>query len=113
MLGVLGGPANLERRTARVLHGRIETRTATVSTDLAWLQEDHHWPGLAAIGKVVRVRETAAKTTTEAAYYLLSTALSGERFRDPQLPGRSQRRQRDKPGSDGCSLDHLAMLAPH
>src|SRR5208283_2826845 len=40
------------------------------------------WPGLAAIGKVVRVRETATKTTTETAYYLLSTALSGERFND-------------------------------
>ncbi|HME26076.1 MAG TPA: ISAs1 family transposase [Acetobacteraceae bacterium] len=61
-------------------HGRIETRTATVSTDIDWLQDDHHWPGLAAIGKVVRVRETAAKTTTETAYYLLSTALSAERF---------------------------------
>lgn len=61
-------------------HGRIETRTATVSTDIAWLQEDHKWPGLEAIGKVVRVRETASKTTTETAYYLLSTALSGERF---------------------------------
>src|SRR5271163_2783443 len=24
-------------------HGRIETRTATVSTDIAWLQEDHNW----------------------------------------------------------------------
>ena len=59
-------------------HGRIETRTATVSTDIDWLQEDHNWPGLTAIGKVVRVRETASKTTT--AYYLLSTALSGERF---------------------------------
>src|SRR5271167_2635799 len=44
-------------------HGRIETRTATVSTDIDWLQQDHHWPGLAAIGKVVRVRATAAKTT--------------------------------------------------
>lgn len=31
---------------------------------------------------MVRVRETAAKTTTETAYYLLSTALSGERFND-------------------------------
>ena len=61
-------------------HGRIETRTATVSTDIDWLQDDHHWPGLAAIGKVVRTRETAAKTTTETAYYLQSTALSGERF---------------------------------
>jgi len=45
-------------------HGRIETRTATVSTKIDWLQEDHHWPGLAAIGKVVRVRETPGKTTT-------------------------------------------------
>jgi predicted transposase YbfD/YdcC len=61
-------------------HGRIETRTATVSTDIAWLQEDHKWPGLEAIGKVVRIRETASKTTTETADYLLSTALSGERF---------------------------------
>ena len=53
-----------------------------VSTDIEWLQKDHHWAGLAAIGKVVRVRETATKTTTETAYYLLSTALSGERFND-------------------------------
>ncbi len=63
-------------------HGRIETRTATVSTDIDWLQRDHHWPGLAAIGKVVRIRETASKTTTETAYYLLSTALSATRFNE-------------------------------
>ena len=63
-------------------HGRIETRTATVSTNIGWLQQDHHWPGLGAIGKVVRIRETATKTTTETAYYLLSTALSGERFNE-------------------------------
>src|SRR5271169_3478094 len=46
-------------------HGRIETRTAMVSTDIAWLQNHHQWPGLAAIGKAVRSRETTAKTTTE------------------------------------------------
>ena len=63
-------------------HGRIETRTATVSTDIGWLQEDHQWPGLTAIGKVVRVRETAAKTTIETAYYLLSTAVSPDRFNE-------------------------------
>ncbi len=61
-------------------HGRIETRTAMLSTDVAWLQEHHDWPGLAAIGKVSRVRETADKTTTETAYYLLSAALTPERF---------------------------------
>ena len=52
-------------------HGRIETRIATVSATIDWLQEDHQWPGLKAIGKIVRCRETAAKTTTETAYYLL------------------------------------------
>ena len=61
-------------------HGRIETRTATVSTDIDWLRQEHRWPGLAAIGKVKRVRETEDKTTTETAYYLLSTALPPERF---------------------------------
>src|SRR5665647_911549 len=53
-------------------HGRIETRTATVFADIDWLQTDHQWPGLTAIGKVVRIRETPARTTTETAYYLLS-----------------------------------------
>lgn len=45
-----------------------------------WLQEHHHWPGLDAIGKIVRTRETGVKTTTETAYFLLSTPLSAERF---------------------------------
>jgi predicted transposase YbfD/YdcC len=63
-------------------HGRIETRTATVSTEIGWLQKQHQWPGLQAIGKVVRVRQTAEKTTTETAYYLLSAALTPERFNE-------------------------------
>ncbi len=63
-------------------HGRIETRTASVSTDIGWLQEDHQWPGLKAVGKVVRIRETPAKTTTETAYYLLSTELTPERLNE-------------------------------
>lgn len=74
--------ATTAKPTVDADHGRIETRTATVSTDIGWLQEDHCWPGLAAIGKVVRIRETAAKTTTETAYYLLSTACSPERLNE-------------------------------
>ena len=62
-------------------HGRIETRTATVCSDIGWLDE-HRWPGSAAIGKVVRRREVATKTTTETAYYLLSAALPPERLND-------------------------------
>lgn len=61
-------------------HGRIETRISVVSTDIDWLQERHRWPGLAAIGKVTRSREAGDRTTTETAYYLLSTPLSAERF---------------------------------
>jgi predicted transposase YbfD/YdcC len=63
-------------------HGRIETRTASVSTDIKWLQECHQWPRLAAIGKLHRVRETKDKTTTETAYYLLSAALTPERLNE-------------------------------
>jgi predicted transposase YbfD/YdcC len=65
-------------------HGRFETRTSLVSTDVEWLQQHHRWPGLAAIGKVARVREVMAKplarTTTDAGYYLLSLPLPAARF---------------------------------
>ena len=67
-------------------HGRIETRCATLSTDIGWLQEDHAWPGLAASGKVVRSHETATTTTTETAYDLLSTVLSPSRFAEVVRP---------------------------
>jgi predicted transposase YbfD/YdcC len=59
-------------------HGRIETRVAVVSTDIGWLQENHRWPGLAAVAKIVRTREFPTKATTETAYYLLSAPLSAE-----------------------------------
>jgi predicted transposase YbfD/YdcC len=59
---------------------RARPHTARVSTDIEWLQEQHQWPGLAAIGKLSRIREIALKPTTESAYYLLSTPLSAERF---------------------------------
>lgn len=61
-------------------HGRIETRTATIATTIDWWQADHRWPGLKAIGKVVRCRETEAKSTTETACYGLSSALSPHRL---------------------------------
>ena len=81
---LLNDPA-CERVTAKPTvdgdHGRIETRTATVCREIDALK-DHHWPGLAAVGKVVRVRETTTATTTETAYYLLSQVLPPERFND-------------------------------
>ena len=57
------------KSVSRACRGRSRPHrdTATVSTDIKWLQDDHQWPGLTAIGKVDRIRETATKTTTETA----------------------------------------------
>jgi predicted transposase YbfD/YdcC len=60
-------------------HGRLETRQAFICSDVAWLQEHHQWPGLAAIGSIVRRREVNV-TECETAYYLLSRPLSPTRF---------------------------------
>lgn len=73
-------PVDATQRTVDGDHGRIETRTSLVCTEIGWLQEQHAWPGLAAIGQVIRIREVGTKVTTETAYYLLSTALSAARF---------------------------------
>jgi predicted transposase YbfD/YdcC len=63
-------------------HGRVETRTSLVSTEIDHLQKKHRWPGLAAVGRVLRTRETSVRTvrqtTTETAYYLLSTPVTAE-----------------------------------
>ena len=75
-------PAAISAPVVEADHGRVEIRTAMVSTDIKWLQKERHRPGLKAIGKAIRVRETPDKTTTESAYYLLSAALSPERFND-------------------------------
>jgi len=61
-------------------HGRIEARTAALTSDIAWLQESHHWPGLRAIGKITASRESNGKTTIETRGYLLSQAFPPERF---------------------------------
>lgn len=65
-------------------HGRIETRIGIVSTDIDRLLARHHWPGLTALGRIIRIRQTTAKAvprkTTETAYYLMSAALTPERL---------------------------------
>jgi predicted transposase YbfD/YdcC len=66
-------------------HGRIETRHALVIDDpavLAWLQERHAWPGLAAIGMVQAERRSGSERTREDRYYLLGRALSARAFAD-------------------------------
>ena len=63
-------------------HGRIETRVASVMTDIAWLSGGHKWPGLKAVGKVERSREIDGRATTETAYYLLSAPLTPTRLNE-------------------------------
>jgi len=63
-------------------HGRLEIRRRWVISDpdvLAWLQAEHHWPGLAAIGMVQTERRLVDSTTTSGTrYYLLSQPLSAQ-----------------------------------
>lgn len=64
-------------------HGRLEIRRHTVLTEadsLAWLQGQHHWPGLQALGKVEAERRIGATRSVEVRYYLLSRPLSAQAF---------------------------------
>ena len=63
-------------------HGRIESRIASVSADVDWLQEQHDWPGLQAVGKVTAIRRKDGKASEESRYYLLSRAWPPERCND-------------------------------
>ena len=70
------GHAAAAKPMADAGHGRIETRTAAVPAGVGGLQEPHGWPGLAAIGKVRRIRETPTGTTAGTADHRLSAAPS-------------------------------------
>ena len=61
-------------------HGRIETRIATVSHDVGWLQDRHDWPGLKAIGKIEAVRELKGKTERAVRHFIMSAEMSPERL---------------------------------
>jgi predicted transposase YbfD/YdcC len=73
-------PAEVSHSQSERSRERFESRTATVSTDVRWLDKNHRWPALAAVGKVVRRRDTATGSSTETAYYLMSAQLSPERL---------------------------------
>ena len=71
----------LEHEEVDAGHGRVETRKARTSTDIAWLSA-HQWPGLAAIGRVDRTRtcKQTGATTTKRQLYLLGHACTPERL---------------------------------
>ena len=53
---------------------------ASVSGDVAWLQEWHDWPGLQAVGKVTAQRWQDGHTSEQTRYYLLSQAFPPKQF---------------------------------
>jgi predicted transposase YbfD/YdcC len=64
-------------------HGRLEVRRHWVLTDpavLAWIQAQHHWPGLQALGKVEAERRIGTTRSTAVRYYLLSHVLPAAVF---------------------------------
>ena len=63
-------------------HGRVKTRTASVSADVGWLQEIHHWPGLQVVTLPTACRFRDGRTSLETRYYLLSQPFAPERFND-------------------------------
>ena len=58
-------------------HGRIETRQHLWVADLSWLDRPirQHWPKLAGVGMVERIREINGKTSTERAFYIGSKGI--------------------------------------
>jgi predicted transposase YbfD/YdcC len=77
-----GLPAHDQAQTVEADHGRIETRSAHLITDLAWLQEQHDWPSLACIGKITATREDKATgaVQTQDRYYLVSRIMPAQEF---------------------------------
>jgi predicted transposase YbfD/YdcC len=63
-------------------HGRIEIREARLVTEIAGLQEQHDWPGLACVGKITATREDKATgaVQTQDRYYLLSRLMPAQEF---------------------------------
>ena len=66
-------------------HGRIETRTTTVSHDVAWMTGgrrhpgEHRFPGLACLIKATTQVERHGTITCDTRYFISSAALSPER----------------------------------
>lgn len=56
-------------------HGRIETRRASVLSDIDYLGREHAFPGLVAVAKIEASRELASRTSSAIRYFLLSRAM--------------------------------------
>lgn len=60
--------------------GRIETRTAFVTTDIDWLHQKDEWRNLCCIGAIHKETETKKGKTSEWHYYISSCPLTPDRL---------------------------------
>jgi hypothetical protein len=67
-------------RRGIVEHGRVETRRATVISDVARLQERYDWPGLKGLVIVESLREIGARTERETRSRLTSSTSRAQRL---------------------------------
>ena len=61
-------------------HGRIETRTYFMTSDIDWLAGREKWADLKSIGMVERTREIKGRQSREKHYYISSLECDAERF---------------------------------
>ena len=61
-------------------HGRVETRTYTVTADVDWFEEKSKWKNLTTFGMVESTREIGDQTTHETRYYISSLPCDAKRF---------------------------------
>lgn len=58
--------------TVEKSHGRIETRTCVVTSDIGWLKERHDWAGLTSIAALHSIREIDGRKECETRYFISS-----------------------------------------
>ena len=80
----LRGVAHDHYETIEKGHGRIETRSYWISEQINWLQKEHVWPGLRAIGCVESIREKVktGEVSKEIRYYITSLSADAICFAD-------------------------------
>lgn len=61
-------------------HGRVETRTYTVTADVDWFEEKSKWMNLTTFGMVESTREIGDQTTHETRYFISSLPCDAKRF---------------------------------
>ena len=61
-------------------HGRVESRSCVVITDLAGLRERQQWPHLTTVGMCCRERTVDGQTTTEVRYFIGSRRMGARRY---------------------------------